>query len=201
MAFLRALKKHNDREWFTPRKSTFEATVRQPMIELVGAIHTEMLRFAPQYVGEPAKCVYRIYRDTRFSKDKTPYKDHLAANMKDGAALMFAHGLNVHFNLIEPRPDLDVGMVAPKGPGHTVRSEYLRGGGVAHRPAPLSGTVAARHTGGVALGDPGYRDRDRDCPNLQSHRPVHAPIAARRHVLDSSTSLFRSWHPARRVGH
>ncbi len=58
------------------------------------------------------------------------YRDHLAANMKPGAALMFAHGLNVHFNLIEPRPDLDVGMVAPKGPGHTVRGEYLKGGGV-----------------------------------------------------------------------
>src|SRR3982074_997532 len=54
------------------------------------------------------------------------YRDHLAANMKQGAALMFAHGLNVHFNLIEPRPDLDVGMVAPKGPGHTVRGEYLK---------------------------------------------------------------------------
>ena len=51
-------------------------------------------------------------------------------NMKQGAALMFAHGLNIHFNLIEPRPDLDVLMVAPKGPGHTVRSEYKRGGGV-----------------------------------------------------------------------
>src|SRR5690554_1694296 len=58
------------------------------------------------------------------------YKDHLAANMKNGAALMFAHGLNVHFNLIKPREDLDVFMIAPKGPGHTVRSEYLRGGGV-----------------------------------------------------------------------
>ncbi len=79
IAFLRALKKNNDREWFTPRKSTFEATVRQPMIELVGAIHSEMLRFAPQYVGEPAKCVYRIYRDTRFSKDKTPYKTYASA--------------------------------------------------------------------------------------------------------------------------
>ena len=50
--------------------------------------------------------------------------------MKNGAALMFAHGLNVHFNLIEPRADLDVLMVAPKGPGHTVRSEYQRGAGV-----------------------------------------------------------------------
>jgi ketol-acid reductoisomerase len=50
--------------------------------------------------------------------------------MKQGAALFFAHGFNVHFRLIEPRPDLDVLMVAPKGPGHTVRSEYVRGGGV-----------------------------------------------------------------------
>jgi ketol-acid reductoisomerase len=58
------------------------------------------------------------------------YKDHLVDNMKTGAALMFAHGLNVHFNLIEPREDLDVGMVAPKGPGHTVRGEYQKGGGV-----------------------------------------------------------------------
>ncbi len=51
-------------------------------------------------------------------------------NMKPGAALAFAHGLNVHFGLIEPRDDLDVIMIAPKGPGHTVRSEYQRGGGV-----------------------------------------------------------------------
>jgi ketol-acid reductoisomerase len=58
------------------------------------------------------------------------YAKDLAPNMKNGAALLFAHGLNVHFNLIEPRADLDVLMVAPKGPGHTVRSEYLRGGGV-----------------------------------------------------------------------
>jgi ketol-acid reductoisomerase len=58
------------------------------------------------------------------------YKDHLAANMKKNAALLFAHGLNIHFSLIEPRADLDVGMVAPKGPGHTVRSEFQRGGGV-----------------------------------------------------------------------
>ena len=58
------------------------------------------------------------------------YRDHLHANMKDGAALAFAHGFNIHFRLIEPRPDLDVFMVAPKGPGHTVRSEYQRGAGV-----------------------------------------------------------------------
>lgn len=58
------------------------------------------------------------------------YANDLAPNMKEGAALMFAHGLNVHFKLIEPRADIDVFMIAPKGPGHTVRSEYLKGAGV-----------------------------------------------------------------------
>ena len=58
------------------------------------------------------------------------YADDLHANLKQGAAIAFAHGLNVHFGLIEPRADLDVIMIAPKGPGHTVRSEYVRGGGV-----------------------------------------------------------------------
>ena len=58
------------------------------------------------------------------------YRDDLAGNMRKGAAIAFAHGLSIHFNLIEPREDLDVFMVAPKGPGHTVRSEYERGAGV-----------------------------------------------------------------------
>ncbi len=58
------------------------------------------------------------------------YREQLGPNMKEGAAIAFAHGLNVHFNLLDPRPDLDVFMIAPKGPGHTVRSEYQRGGGV-----------------------------------------------------------------------
>lgn len=58
------------------------------------------------------------------------YKDDLADNLKEGATLMFAHGLNIHFDLIKPRADLDIIMVAPKGPGHTVRGEYQKGGGV-----------------------------------------------------------------------
>jgi len=58
------------------------------------------------------------------------YRDHLAPNMREGTALAFAHGLNIHFSLIEPRRDLDVFMIAPKGPGHLVRSEYVKGAGV-----------------------------------------------------------------------
>jgi ketol-acid reductoisomerase len=58
------------------------------------------------------------------------WRDHIAPNIRDGAAIAFAHGLNVHFNLIEPKKTVDVVMIAPKGPGHTVRGEYQKGGGV-----------------------------------------------------------------------
>ena len=58
------------------------------------------------------------------------WKDDIEANIRDGAAIAFAHGLNVHFKLIEPRDTIDVVMIAPKGPGHTVRGEFLKGGGV-----------------------------------------------------------------------
>ena len=58
------------------------------------------------------------------------FNDHIRANLRDGAAIAFAHGLNVHFGLIEPRETIDVIMCAPKGPGHTVRAEFERGGGV-----------------------------------------------------------------------
>jgi ketol-acid reductoisomerase len=58
------------------------------------------------------------------------YETDIAPNIRDGAALLFAHGLNIHFQLIEPKASIDVLMVAPKGPGHTVRGEYQKGGGV-----------------------------------------------------------------------
>jgi ketol-acid reductoisomerase len=81
-------------------------------------------------VGEAAKWADVMMMLTPDELQADIYNGHLHANMKDGAALMFAHGLNIHFNLIEPRADLDVMMIAPKGPGHTVRSEYQRGAGV-----------------------------------------------------------------------
>jgi ketol-acid reductoisomerase len=58
------------------------------------------------------------------------YRDQILPNVKEGATLAFAHGFNIHFGLVEPRADLDVIMIAPKGPGHTVRSTYTEGGGV-----------------------------------------------------------------------
>jgi ketol-acid reductoisomerase len=58
------------------------------------------------------------------------YRDELAPNLKKGATLAFAHGFSIHYNQVVPRPDLDVIMIAPKAPGHTVRSEFVRGGGI-----------------------------------------------------------------------
>jgi len=78
--FLRSLARHNRREWFQPRKAIFDEQVKEPMRALVEAVNTALARFAPDYVTDPDKAVYRIYRDTRFSHDKTPYKDHIAAS-------------------------------------------------------------------------------------------------------------------------
>jgi uncharacterized protein (TIGR02453 family) len=82
MQFFRGLARNNNREWFQARKPVFEEQVKKPMYELVMAVNNAMKRFAPDYVTDPAKAVYRIYRDTRFSKDKTPYKDQIAASFR-----------------------------------------------------------------------------------------------------------------------
>lgn len=79
IAFLRALKRNNRREWFQPRKEKYEKLIKEPMLELIGCLNEEFARFAPDYITPPHKGVYRIYRDTRFSKDKTPYKTHISA--------------------------------------------------------------------------------------------------------------------------
>jgi ketol-acid reductoisomerase len=78
------------------------------------------------------------------------YANEIAPNIRDGAALLFAHGLNVHFNLIEPKATIDVLMVAPKGPGHTVRGEYLKGGGVPCLIAVHQNPSGAAHDLGLA---------------------------------------------------
>ena len=82
LKFFRALKRNNDREWFGRNKHVYEENVRQPMVELVLAVGRELQRFAPEMQTDPARSIYRIYRDTRFSPDKTPYKTHIAATFK-----------------------------------------------------------------------------------------------------------------------
>ncbi len=79
LKFLRDLKKHNDRDWFQPRKALYEELVKTPMLELIETVNRELATTAPAFVTEPKKAIFRIYRDTRFAHDKTPYKTNASA--------------------------------------------------------------------------------------------------------------------------
>jgi len=80
LAFLRALKRNNDREWFRERKDQYELLLRTPMSALVERLAGDLRLFAPHLTADPKTAIYRIYRDTRFSEDKTPLKTHIAAS-------------------------------------------------------------------------------------------------------------------------
>lgn len=80
LKFFRQLERNNRRDWFEPRKQLFLDSVRAPMEEFVAAIDAALASFAPEAVTLPERAIYRIYRDTRFSPDKSPYKTHIAAS-------------------------------------------------------------------------------------------------------------------------
>jgi uncharacterized protein (TIGR02453 family) len=79
LTFLRNLARNNDREWFQPRKAVFEAELKEPMLAVIRKVIDAMTDFAPSFVRPAEKCLFRIYRDTRFSANKLPYKTHVAA--------------------------------------------------------------------------------------------------------------------------
>lgn len=79
LAFLRNLKRHNDRDWFQPRKAQFETKLKEPMLAIIRKVTEAMTGFAPEFVRPAEKCLFRIYRDSRFSSDTRPYKTHVAA--------------------------------------------------------------------------------------------------------------------------
>jgi uncharacterized protein (TIGR02453 family) len=115
ITFLKGLEKNNTRDWFQPRKEIFDAKLKEPMLEFVESINAELLKFAPEHITEPKKAVYRIYRDTRFSKDKTPYKTHLGAIFprrglgKDSGAGFYFHvsakGVGIACGAYNPGPE------------------------------------------------------------------------------------------------
>jgi len=82
LSFLRSLKRNNNREWFRARKDEYELHVRAPMVAVIERLAVDFGRFAPELDASPNRCIYRIYRDTRFSEDKTPLKTHIAASFR-----------------------------------------------------------------------------------------------------------------------
>ncbi len=114
LTFLRGLTRNNNREWSLPRKQIFESRVKEPMLALCEALNGEFAKFGPDYINDPKKAVFRIYRDTRFGSDKTPYKTHIAAifprhgDKRSSPAFYFAlslKGISVAGGVYDPEPE------------------------------------------------------------------------------------------------
>ena len=121
LSFLRSLKRNNDREWFRARKDHYEQHVRQPMIELRARLAGDFRSFAPELVSEPKVSLYRIYRDTRFSDDKTPLKTHVAAHFPS-KKFRRSGGAGLYVEIAPGWVWMGGGMYMPSGPDlHAIR--------------------------------------------------------------------------------
>src|SRR5260370_27321621 len=76
LTFLRGLKRHNERPWFEAHRDEYEAVVKDPMRDLIEEMDVRLARLAPEIIGDPKRSMFRIYRDIRFSADKSPHKTH-----------------------------------------------------------------------------------------------------------------------------
>lgn len=113
LTFFRELEKNNDRNWFAAHKDLFESEVRRPMIELTSLLCDDFRKIAADYVPEkPEKAIFRIYRDTRFSKDKTPYKTHMGSFLQHRRIEKYA-GAAFYFEVSHRNVGLGGGMYMP----------------------------------------------------------------------------------------
>jgi uncharacterized protein (TIGR02453 family) len=121
LKFLRALKRNNRREWFNAHRDDYERCVRLPMVAVVERLADDFRAFAPELVASPRASMYRIYRDTRFSADKTPYKTHVAAVFPT-RGLAKHEGAGLYFHVSPAEVWIGGGMYAPQTPQlHAVR--------------------------------------------------------------------------------
>ena len=124
--FLRALKRNNRREWFQPRKERYEAEVRAPMIAVIEQLASDFRSFAPELIASPKLSMYRVYRDTRFSENKTPYKTHIAA-IFPWRDLPKHEGAGVYFHVAPDGVWIGGGMYAPQPAQLQAVREHIAG--------------------------------------------------------------------------
>jgi uncharacterized protein (TIGR02453 family) len=125
LSFLKRLKRNNRREWFNARRDEYEAVVRQPMIAIVERLAIDMRSIAPELLVSPKLSIYRIYRDTRFSENKTPYKTHVAASFWH-RELAKGVGAGLYFHVAPDGVWIGGGMYAPETPQlHAVREQIV----------------------------------------------------------------------------
>jgi len=124
LKFLRALKRNNRREWFNAHKDDYEAHVRQPMTTVVERLAVDLRGFAPEIVASPKQSMYRIYRDTRFSENKAPYKTHVAAVFPT-RGLPKHEGAGLYFHVSPTEVWVGGGMYAPQTPQLQAVREHI----------------------------------------------------------------------------
>jgi uncharacterized protein (TIGR02453 family) len=124
LKFLRALKRNNRREWFNAHRDDYEAHVRQPMTAIIERLAVDFRGFAPELVSSPRVSLYRIYRDTRFSENKAPYKTHVAAVFPT-RGLAKHEGAGLYFHVSPGEVWVGGGMYAPQMPQLLAVREHI----------------------------------------------------------------------------
>jgi uncharacterized protein (TIGR02453 family) len=124
LRFLRALKRNNRREWFNAHRDDYEAHVREPMTAIVERLAVDLRSFAPELIVSPKLSMYRIYRDTRFSHDKKPYKTHVAAVFPT-RGLAKHEGAGVYFHVSSDEVWIGGGMYSPQPPQLQAVREHI----------------------------------------------------------------------------
>ena len=150
LAFLRALKRNNDREWFRARRDDYDQHVRGPMVEAISRLAVDMGRFAPELVADPKRSLYRIYRDTRFSSDKTPLKTNVAAVFPP-RGFPRHEGAGLYFEIAPSRTWIGGGLYMPPAPAlHAVRASIASSHPRLHR---IATAAAFKQTVGTLQGE------------------------------------------------
>jgi uncharacterized protein (TIGR02453 family) len=124
LRFLRALKRNNRREWFNAHRDDYEAHVRTPMTAIIEQLAIDFREIAPELVANPKTSMYRIYRDTRFSENKAPYKTHIAASFPP-RGLPKHEGAGVYFHISPEELWIGGGMYAPQTPQLQAVREHI----------------------------------------------------------------------------
>jgi uncharacterized protein (TIGR02453 family) len=126
LRFLRALKRNNRREWFNAHRGDNESFVRQPMTDIVERLAVDLRAFAPEIVASPKVSIYRVYRDTRFSDNKTPYKTHAAAVFPT-RGLAKHEGAGLYFHISPEELWIGGGMYSPQPPQLFAVRQHIAG--------------------------------------------------------------------------
>ena len=126
LKFLRGLKRNNRREWFNARRDKYEAHVRQPMLAFIEQLAVDLRDFAPDIVASPRTSMYRIYRDIRFSENKTPYKTHVAASFPTRGLPKHA-GAGLYFHVSPDEVWIGGGLYAPETSQLQAIREHIAG--------------------------------------------------------------------------